>query len=248
MKLKLFYLAFLCLIFTACHFNETLTLNPDGSGSMNLELNLDQMMEVTQGMGGDENIIKLDTLIVVKDMLAEKKDSIAKLPKKDRDILKKMELYKIRVLADSDKNTMRYHLMTDFKDVQELDGITDALGKLGNLAPISGSGSLQNTSQDDDSDDLIGVNFSFKNNIFKREGYIKDKVLHKQQMDSLKPMEGFFGTSLYSLQYSFPKKIKRISNSKAEISSDKKSVSVQAMFIEYFKDPKILDLEVELEN
>lgn len=248
MKLKFLFSSFLCVMLMSCHFNETLILNPDGSGSMNLEVNLDQMMELTQSMGGEENTIKTDTLIVVKDLLAQKKDSIAKLPKKDQENLKKMEMYKIHFQADSDKNKMRYNLLVDFKDVQELDEINNALSKLGSLAPMAESDGFQNTSEDKSSNDLIGVRFSFANNTFKREGYIKDKIAHQQQMDSLKPMEGFFGTSLYTLKYSFPKKITKISNSDAEISSDKKSVRIEAGFLEYFENPKILDLEVELEN
>lgn len=157
-----------------------------------------------------------------------------------------MELYKIRVVADSDKNLMRYNLIADFKSVEELDDVTAALGKIGNMAPMSGSGSLQ--SGNSDSDEVIRVKYNFANNTFKRKGYIKDVALHQQQIDSMQPMEGFFGTSKYALNYTFSKNIKRISNSKAQVSPDKKSLAIEVMFLDYFKNPEVLDLEVEFEN
>jgi len=249
MSLKLFLVPVLALMLVGCQFNETIVFNPDGSGTMNMEVNLDQMIEMIGSMDDDQEASKMDTLIVIKDFLREKKDSIASLPKKEQDALKKMEAYKIRLNMDSDKNVMRYHLIADFKDVSEMNDITDAIGKIGDLAPASEANSLQNKNENgDDAEDVIGVNFSFKNNKFIRDGYIKDKKRHKQQIDSMKSMEGFFGASVYSLHYKFPKKIKRVSNSGAEVSSDKKSLKLQSLFLDYFKNPDILDVEVEFEK
>ncbi len=76
----------------------------------------------------------------------------------------------------------------------------------------------------------------------------KNEKLHQQQVDSLKQGEAFMGGSNYTLKYTFPKKIKKTSNSEATFSEDRKTVTVQKSFIEYFKNPDLLDLEVELEK
>lgn len=247
MKLKLLYLLAVAFVFTACQFTETMVLNADGSGTMQMELNLDQMIEISQGMSEEKEEIKMDTLVYLKDLLEEKKDSISKLPKKEQELLKELELekYSLQVKADSDESIMRYNLMADFKNVTEMNGILEAFEKVSNLAPKSEAGSLNSSGE---SEDLIGVNYSFKNNKFIRDAYIKNKVLHKQQMDSMQSVEGFLGSSVYALHYTFPKKVKKTSNPDAKLSNNNKTVIVQVPFIDYYKNPDVLDLEIELEN
>lgn len=246
MYFKLLYFLLIVILFTGCQFNEEIVLNEDGSGTMNIEINLDALMEITQGMSDEKKETKLDTVIYIKDFLEEKKDSITTLSMEEQQKLKKLELYKIQIQADSEEMMMRYKVIGDFKNVEEMNGITEAVGKIGEIVP-TGMGSIQNK-PDENSEDLIGVKYSFKNNVFRRISYIKDEKLHKQQIDSMQSIEGFLGTSQYSLQYIFPKKIKRTSNPNVEISSDRKSVNVRALFFDYFKNPELLNLEVELEK
>src|SRR5690606_24573478 len=100
----------------------------------------------------------------------------------------------------------------------------------------------------DDSPDFIGTAFSYKNGRFKRDAYIKDKKVHQQQMDSMKQAEAFLSGANYTLKYTFPREIKKVSNEAATFSEDKKTVILQKPFLEYLKNPDILDLEVELED
>lgn len=246
MKIKLLLIAFFAFLFSSCQFTETMELNSDGSGTMKVAVNMDQMMEIMKGMGTEKDQVKkMDTLIYVKDILEKKKDSISKLPKKDQEELKKMKHYKIHVLLDEDNSKLQYELIADFKNIAEMNNLSEAIGRLSDFAPMA---EIENQGSDEGNEELIGIDFSFAENVFKRNAYIKDKVLHRQQMDSIKSMEGFLSTSLYSLNYTFPKKIKTVSNREAKISSDRKSVMIQMPFLEYYKNPDLLNIEVLLEK
>ena len=58
----------------------------------------------------------------------------------------------------------------------------------------------------------------------------------------------FLGESTYTLKYHFPRKIKTISAEKALFSQDGKSFTLEIGFLELLENPKVLDIEVELEK
>src|SRR5690554_2438717 len=105
MKLKLCVVLAAVFLFASCQFTETMVIHADGSGSMSMELNLDQMIVMTQGMSDKQETFSMDTLVWVKDLMEEYKDSIAQLPKEEQRRLKDLNLekYNIRINADSEK-------------------------------------------------------------------------------------------------------------------------------------------------
>src|SRR5690554_5697982 len=119
MKLKLCLVLATVFLFASCQFTETMVIHADGSGSMSMELNLDQMIAMTKGMSDEQETFSIDTLVHVSDLLEEYKDSIAQLPKEEQKRLKALELdkYNIRIHADSEKSMMRYKLSADFQKV-----------------------------------------------------------------------------------------------------------------------------------
>lgn len=243
-KLKYLCLAGVLLVISACQFTETIAFNADGSGSMELEINLGQMMEITKGFGNDQVSKRIDTTVYINDVLEKQRDSIARLPKKDRDLLEKMASYKIRVFVDDENNEMNYVLVADFNNVNEMNDISEMISKVGDLAPNSGTNEVANGK----SEEFIGVSYSFVNNTFVRDAYIKDENLHQQQVDSMQSMETVLGASFYLLNYTFAKPIRHISNDEAQVSNDRKSISLRVPFWEYYKNPDVLDLEVEFEK
>ncbi len=247
MKYKLFLLACLAVLCAGCQFTETMVLQQDGSGTMKVEVNLNEMMAFSQMSGGDTALVKLDTLIKMKDFLREKKDSIATLPEKDREKLEKMENFNFHINMDSEAGIMVYDISTKFRSVSEANDILNGVEQAGNLLPTSAATPGQDQ-EEEDTPELIGVEYSYKNNTFRRNGYIIDKTLHQQQVDSLKKTEAFFGSSNYTLDYTFPKKIKKAILNGEPLTTEGKSIVIKRPFIQYFKNPDILDLEVELEK
>lgn len=246
MKLKLLSLFILTFTFVSCQFTETMVMNEDGSGSMRVEVNLNEMMAFGGGAMADSAIVKMDTIVSMKQFLEEKKDSISKLSVTEQQKLKKLENFNVHIKMDTETSEMVYDISTNFKNISEANDILNGLEQASNLMPNPDANT--EIKKEGDSPELIGVNYSFKKGVFKRDAYIKDEKMHHQQVDSMKQAEAFMGGSNYTLNYTFPKKIKKTSNPEATFSEDKKTVKIEAPFIEYFKNPNLLDLEVELEN
>ncbi|MCB0464703.1 MAG: hypothetical protein KDC78_03365 [Aequorivita sp.] len=243
---KLLFILALAFTATSCQFTETMVMNEDGSGTMTVELNLNEMMAFGGDAMKDSTQMKMDTIVYMKQFLEEKKDSISKLSAKEQEKLKKLENFNIHMKMDSETSEMIYDISTQFKNVSEANDILSGLEQAGDLMPDPDSNT--EIKKEEDSPEVIGVNYSFKKGVFKRDAYIKDEKMHQQQVDSMKQAEAFMGSSNYTLNYTFPKKIKKVSNPEATFSDDKKTVRVQASFIAYFKNPDLLDLEVELEK
>lgn len=244
---KILFLVGFSLTLVSCQFTENMVLNEDGSGTISVEVNLNEMMAFG-GMGeADSASVKVDTIINVKQFLEEKKDSIASLSKEEQLKLRKLENYNIRVRMDSDSSEMIYDISTSFKSVSEANDILNGLNQATDFVPSMNQDSDE-TKKDEGSPDIIGVSYSFEKGIFKRDAYIKDRKLHQQEVDSLKQTEAFLGGANYTLNYTFPKPIKKVSDPAATLSIDKKTLTLRKAFIDYFKNPDLLDLEVELEK
>lgn len=233
------------IFFVSCQFTETMVLNEDGSGRMAIDLNMDEMMAFG-GMGIDTAAVKMDTIISIKQFLEEKKDSIATLSAEQQAKLKRMENYNIRMVMDSETEKMNINMYIDFKNVAEANDLMNGLNEGGSMMPQMGGTSIEN--KEEDSPEVVGVKYKFEGKKFKRDAYIIDKKLHTQQLDSMKSAEAFMSSMKYKLKYTFPKKIKKSSVKDATYSLDGKTIEVERSFLDYMKDPNILDLEVELES
>ena len=148
---------------------------------------------------------------------------------------------------NSQTSEMVYEISANFKNIAEVNDMFNGLEQAANLMPGNKTEAVK-TTKEEGSQELIGVNYSFAKGVFKRDAYIKDKKMHQQQVDSLEQAAAFMEGSYYTLKYTFPKKVKNTSNPAATFSADKKTVTVQTPFFEYFRNPDLLDLQVELEK
>lgn len=242
---KFIFLFALAFASVGCQFTETMVMNEDGSGSMTVEVDMSELMAFGAGAGMDSTQTKIDTIIKVRDFLEEKKDSIAKLSKQEQERLRKFENFNVHIKMDSETSEMVYDISTKFKNISEANDIMNGLEQAGNFMPMDPNSP---DGKEEAAPEIIGVNYSFEKGIFKRDAFIKDKLLHQQQVDSMKQSEAFMGGSNYTLKYTFAKRIKKASITDASFSEDKKTVTVEKSFLEYFKNPDVLDLEVVLEN
>ena len=244
---KLFLFTILSYFLVSCQFTETMVINEDGSGTMTVEVNMNEMMAFGGTEMDNSEVVKMDTIINVRQWMEEKKDSIALLTKEEQMKIKALENYNIHVKIDTETSEMIYDVSLPFKSVREANDIMNSLNNVGNFVPnMNQSG--EEAKKEENSPEVIGVNYSFEKGIFKRDAYIKDRLLHQKEVDSLIQAESFLAGTNYSLKYTFPRPIKMASDPKAVISVDRKSLSLKKSFVDYFKDPDILDLEVELEN
>jgi len=75
-KIK-FTVAIVCACFiVACNFTEEVYLNDDGSGKLSINFDANEMMGMLSSLDTLKQEKSMDSTIVFKDLLEEKKDSI----------------------------------------------------------------------------------------------------------------------------------------------------------------------------
>ncbi len=241
---KLILITILASTIISCQFTETMVLNEDGSGTMSVEVNMNEMMAFGAGMMMDSTMTEIDTLISIKQFLLEKKDSISQLPIEEQQKMKAMENFNIRFKMDAEASEMIFDIYTNFSNVNEANELMKGLDSMDQFMPGEETTEESGTS----STEVLGTSYSFSNGIFKRDAFIKDKAAHQKEIDSLKNSEAFLGGMQYTLKYTFPRKIIKSSIAEATYSMDGKTMIIEKSFLDYFKNPDVLDLEVELEK
>jgi len=242
---KLLTLITIATVLVSCQFTESMVLQEDGSGSLSISMDLKEMMAFGD-LAKDSSMVKTDTVIRLKDVMREKKDSIATLSKAQQKRLKSIENFNFRTLIDPEKGEMFLDIFTDFKKVSDANDMMSAFEEAGNFFQTSGSDTTINT--DPKSSGAIGVSYEFKKNTFKRDAFVKDKEVYQTQIDSMKSAEAFMSSMMYKLKYTFPRKILNSSREDARLTMDGKTIELEVSMLEYLKNPDLLDLEVELEK
>ncbi len=241
---------FALVILVGCQFSEELHLKEDGSGKISFNFDGSEVMQMAgdKMTEGEEKVI--DTLMVFKDFLEEKKDSIAQLPIEEQERLKKLENFRMHMFMNSEKKEMTFDLYSEFKNVSDLGNLFNEFKTASTLGGKKAGSSMgkQDPLSNTEGSDPTKVSYSFVNNKFKRVTEILDEEKLKQDIDSLEQMKMFMASSKYKINYHFPKKIKKISNEKALFSQDGKSFTLEVGFLEYMDNPKVLDIEVDLEE
>lgn len=243
------------LALTSCQFSENIYINDDGSGKMEFSLDASEMMKMVSEMGDgteDTGFDKaMDSTIVFKDFLYEKRDSISKLPEAEQAKLKALEKFTMHIVADPESSEMMFDISTAFNNANELQDVFGALNSFSNMqgdggAPQGGSGSspFSNFGSDGSTD----VSYSYDGTVFRRSAKIIDKEKHQQAMDSLGQAAMMFSSSRYKINYHFPRPVKSFSKEGAMYSEDRKTVSLEVGFMQALSDPTLLDFEVVLED
>jgi len=245
---KIIALLVLSISFVSCQFTETMTLNEDGSGRMTISMDLGEMMAMMGEMGKDSTMVKTDTIFSFKEMFDEKRDSISQLSAEEQQKLKALENYSIRMDMDPEENKMIVDIFNDFKDVSEANDLMKAFDEMDDVMPSMGGDDNNEGKEEDGEDNNVGVRYTFRKGVFKRDAYIIDVEKHKAQVDSMASVESFMNAMTYKIKYTFPRKIKSASVDDAMFSSDGKTIEFERSFVDYIKNPDVMDLEVKLER
>lgn len=249
-KYFLLALSLMTVFFTSCQFSENIYINEDGSGKMSFTFDASELMQMAGDKMKEDGEERVDSVMVFKDFLKEKKDSIAKLSKAEQAKLKALENYKMHMIMDPDKKEMTFDLISEFKSVAELQNMFDAMNNASNFQG-KGESKLNDPNNPFSAFAKGGtteMQYAFKNNTFTRTAKIIDEEAYKTMVDSIGEMAMMFGSSKYKLNYHFPRKIKSVSNEDAMFSADGKTLILEYGFMEYIRDPKIFNLEVVLED
>ena len=254
---------FLIVFFTGCTVTESIIFNDDMSGEYSLGYDLSAMMKISDEMNSDtqeaRNYKKLDTTIVFNDLFEEKKDSIAALPKEEQLEFEKLRDMTLVIHEDEENGEFSMVISKPFKNVGDLENITEQVDRALESAMREDEDKKMalNNDMTNMNTELDKVFYSFEGNTFVRH---QPKAKKDEEAAALnEEEEGLEETmndeiskmtkeSFYIITYSFPKKIKSISNKNAQIARDGKSFTLSIPWDDIDKDETLLNLKIELEK
>ena len=200
-----------------------------------------QMLPSTDSTQLDKAI---DSTLVFKDLLRDKKDSISQLSAEEQAKLKRLEPFSLHMKVETESGIMNFDMYTDFKDVSEVNDAFNAFQNASSVGSIAGGQSMPENA----ANEATEVNYSFKKNKFKRETVILNQKMLKKSIDSLASAEMFLSSSTYTFKYHFPKRVKSTNIKEATFSIDGKTMIHEVNFLDMMKDPESLLIEEELEK
>jgi len=253
---KLFVFTLLAIIcFSSCQMTEEMYISDNGSGKISIKMDGDAMMRMMGGsMLQGEDKMKMDTLIVFKDVMEKYKDSFAALPEEDKMALKGIEKFTMRMVMDSEEGKMNFDMYSNFESVSELNDVFGMFQKASEIAMENNkklSGGNRGSTLKDRSGPTPNskVTYLYNKKMFKRSTEIENYDAFKKEIDSAMAMvKGMLANSKYTLKYHFPNRIKSSSVEDAMFSGDGKTIIIERNFVDYMADPKIFDFEVKFEK
>lgn len=231
----------LAFLNTSCHVNETITINEDGSGAMDIEMDASQLMGIAGEKFAEEG--RVDSLFTFKDIFKDRADSIAKLPKEQQERFKVLEQLEGRMLIDPETGEFKIMFKNKFKNATELVNLMSGFDELSKMKQAESGKPAMDMGSTNPAISYFYDGKKFKKTV-KPSPKAEEDSESEEVMEKLKEM---FKESSYTVNLNFPKKVKSVSNKSAQISNDRKTVTVVYSFLDYMETPASMDLEVELE-
>ncbi|STO15427.1 Uncharacterised protein [Flavobacterium hibernum] len=239
---KMIYISVLIILFlfVSCQITETICLNSDGSGSIEVyslrdENSFQQLGKQRFGLDKFR-----DTTFVFQDYILQYQGTFIKYNKSDQALFQEHANVKMHIKVDPIQVENFNIVSLDFKKLDEIPNLYESLRLANSLKenyPIVKQ--------------FYKINYSFDGSIFKRKGIITDQEkfdLDKRNVEEREKMYSKYKlTQSYTLKYQFPRKIKSVSNEKAIVSLDKKTMTLEFQLSDCWKNPELTNLEVILE-
>jgi hypothetical protein len=241
MKTPLFLL--LILLTASCQVTETLHLNPDGSGSIEVTDLRDEhsYMQLAKEEYSKEDIYR-DTTYVFADYFKKYAETFARTPKEDQNVYLRYSDVKVHIKKSSYEKEFRTTISQDFKKATDIVDLYKAEDYADNIKK-----NYALTAEEH----YYKVSYDFTGNRFNRTVKITDSLQLKKEFDQIEKYKthykGYKLVQSYVLDYHFPRKIQSVSNPLAKISDDRKSLSVHFLITDCKQNPEITNLEVVLE-
>lgn len=237
------FLYFLLLLTVSCQVTETLHLNSDGSGSIEVVELRDEnsYMQLVKEDYSKEDIFK-DTTYVFSDYFQKYSETFNRTAQEDQAVYKKYSNVTVHSKKSSYDKEFRTTISQNFQNASE---IAD-LYKTQEYAD-----DIRNNYALSAEEHYYKVHYDYTDNHFSRIVKITDSTHFKNQVDKIEQYKTYYkGHKLvqnFQLKYYFPRKIQSVSNPLATISADRKSLSLQLLLTDCLQNPEITNLEVVLE-
>ena len=242
-QMKKCALLLIVLFLTSCQVTETIHLNEDGTGKIEInELRDEHSFMQLMGENYSKEEVFRDTTYVFQDLITKHSETFARLPVFEKAIFQKFSTVKVHIKKSSFEKEFRTTISQNFTKIIE---VAD-LYKTEEYAD-----DIENNYALVAEEHYYSVNYAFDGSVFKRMVKITDPVELKKQQDKIEgyktQVSKFKITQPYVLKYHFPKKIKSVSNPNAKISEDKKSLELRFLIADCLVNPEGTNVEVVLE-
>lgn len=239
---------------------EELEIKGDGSGTLVMKTDLGKMLEMLKGFG-ENDLAKdgldkpFDTTMLMKNYV----DTAKNITPEQKELLHDGKVHLVMNVKESiGKIDMNFPFTSADKLQQLYANLNSSTGGLKNMFDGVGKGmskgqapdGTQEQANDKGMPQIASVyDITVKNGLYSRKVNKQryDEFVQSMKLDDLKQMGGMMGDIKmdYTLSIKLPRAIKKISNSKAVLSADKKTLTLAADLMETFQHPELLALEVE---
>jgi len=264
---KLIILLAIAGFLTSCSVTESIVFNNDMSGEYISSFDITPIMNYANENRSrtNEALIKeekVDTTVVFNDLFESYKDSIATLSEVQRAKLENLRGMKMRVRMDVENDVFDFNIKKSFKAVSELENINEKVDDAMGIAKAMGSKDANaSEGQLDKLTKVDKVVYTFEENTFTR--FMPNAVVEQEKSNEGETTEAdendfskqfemqfeeIFSTSYYKLVYTFPRKVKSVSNKNALISEDGKTVTYKVGWSTLKEDATSMNLNVVLED
>ncbi|HYE54716.1 MAG TPA: hypothetical protein VD996_07735 [Chitinophagaceae bacterium] len=245
--LKLMLAVLATVLLTSClEINEEVVINENGSGQLTSSMDLSQLIDMLQAMGGEEfekrKDEKIDSTINLKDITDTAKNMTAEQKELMRD-------GKMHIKMNMDEKVFKLDMQYPFNNLERLQKLTTAisdggigLGSMmkGAMQPKQPAGLDQpniHNSDDPEMDQLMGIfDYNISNGLIKKTVNAEKlkKVLDNPKMAEMQQGADMGIEVIYNVTYKLPRPVKKVDNPKAKISDDKKTVTIRQNLMDIF--------------
>jgi hypothetical protein len=239
----------LAFCFAGClDINETIEVKKDGSGELVMDMDMSQMVELMQNYVGKDELAKkgmdkMDTTIQMKDIV----DTLNNLSDEKKALLRPGSVH---VKLDMDAKIFTTHMQFPFTSLDNLQKLYAAMGdgSLGSTQLFKGMGGEAAGGNSPDINQFNGI-YDFT----CRDGLMKKK-LNQDKFNALKDnpqiaqakQAGQMGLEIsYTTTIKLPRPVKKVDNTLAKLSEDKKTVTIKFNLLDILDHPEQFGYNIE---
>jgi hypothetical protein len=246
---KYIFPCFLLLSLSGCFdIDEEINVKNNGSGQMNINMDMSQLLDIMQTYVGKDEMgkqmpkDKMDTTIYMKDLVDTAKD----IPADKKALIREGTLHMKLNMADKVFKAELHFPFTSMANLQNLymamnDGSLGTSKLFKGLTSKGDSAGNNSNSTMPDIGQFNGIyDFQCKDGMISRKlNAAKWKQFQSDpQFEQMKQVSGMGMEVPYTLKVSLPRPLKKIDNSLAVISDDKKTITLKYNFVEVFEHPE----------
>ncbi|MBF7092523.1 hypothetical protein IUY40_13380 [Flavobacterium sp. ALJ2] len=235
---------FLILLFlTSCQVTETITINTDGSGTIEVvQLRDEHSYMLLSGEKYSKEEKFKDTTYVFQDYITKYNETFLKYTQSEQQLFQKYANVKVHVKKSSFDKEFKTTIVFPFTKIEIVPNLYNTEDY---------ASDLQNNYALTAEKHFFDAQYSFDGTVFKRTLNVINEAEIQKNKNQIKIFKSKINskdlTQTYVLKYNFPRRIKSVSNATAILSSDKKSLTLTFQLLECLEDPVSTNLEVVLE-